>query len=168
MGSSRTCSPSMMFETSPVEVLSVIGEASTITVSEAAPISIFKFKVVTSATCSSTFFSASFLKPPLFIVMRYVPASSSGKEKLPSSLVAASRAAPVRSLTTLTIAPGTTAPLGSVSVPVIVPAVFCAEAKDTKIRRQVTKLAQTRTRIGPPPREETSSRGQTELGRQAS
>src|SRR6266566_6494977 len=125
-GNSRTCWPSMMFDTSPFSVLTWTGEASTVTVSEAAPTCIVTLSVVTSATCSSTFFSVSFLKPGLFTVMVYVPASSSGNEKLPCSLVVVVRLAPVRSLTTVTDTPGTTAPLGSVTVPVIVPVNFCA------------------------------------------
>src|SRR5437773_1331882 len=56
--------------TSTGEVLTATGAASTITVSVAAPISIFKFRVVTSATCNSTFLRESFLKPALFTLMR--------------------------------------------------------------------------------------------------
>src|SRR5260370_36645151 len=141
IGSSRTCSPSIMFATSPVDVLTAMGAASTVTVSVAAPISIFKLTAVTSPTCSSTFLSVSFLKPPLFTVRVYTLGSSSGKEKLPCSLVTAWRAAPVRSLTALTVAPGTAAPLGSVTVPVIVPEVFCAEAVGVRGSRAAKEIA---------------------------
>src|SRR6266851_943665 len=151
IGNSRICSPVMMFDTSPVSVLTSTGEASTSTISEMAPMSILMLSVVTSATCSSTFFSISFLKPVLFSDSVYVPASSSGNEKLPCSLVAALRVAPVRSLTIVFDAPATTAPLGSVTVPVMVPVVFCAEVKGTKTNKhkQTTTLAQSRTRIAP-------------------
>src|SRR6266446_1216543 len=141
MGSSRTCSPSMTFPTSPVDVLTAMGVASTITVSVAAPMSIFMLRAVTSATCSSTLLSVSFLKPVLITVTVYVPGSSSGNEKLPCSLVVVLRVAVVRSLVTLTVAPGTAAPLGSVTDPVIRPVIFCADTGGVKTTRLAKEIA---------------------------
>src|SRR3712207_8258870 len=56
---------------------------------------------------------------------------------VPSSLVVASRVSPVAALVAVTLASLTTAPLGSVTVPVMVPLFVCAAAASAKaaIRR---------------------------------
>src|SRR5260370_13217300 len=70
-----------------------------------------------------------------------MPGSSSGNEKLPCSLVVALRVALVRSLRILTVATGTAAPLGSVTVPVIRPVVFCADAVGARNSRAAKEIA---------------------------
>src|SRR2546422_11383222 len=84
-GSSRTCWPLTTFETSPDCVCSAISEgaACTSTVSAALPISRLTLSASTSATCSATFRCTACLKPDLLTLSVYVPASTSGKEKLP-------------------------------------------------------------------------------------
>src|ERR1044072_2152608 len=61
-----------------------------------------------------------------------MPGSSAGSVYVPSSPVVASRASPVATLVATTFAPLTTAPLGSVIVPVMVPLLDCAATGRTK------------------------------------
>src|SRR5207244_12826615 len=67
------------------------------------------------------------LHPASFAVTVYAPTGSSGPAYDPLSLVVVSRAIPVRSLVTLTLAPASAAPVASLMVPVIWPAAVWAQ-----------------------------------------
>src|SRR5512140_988389 len=66
----------------------------------------------------SSFFS---LKPEAVIVMVYFPGTTEGRVNNPASFVLMARAPCVETSTKRTLAPGTTAPLGSTTVPVMEP-----------------------------------------------
>ena len=73
------------------------------------------------------------LNPVNSAVRRYVPGLSSGNSKFPRLLVTAERATPVLMLVIPSLAPGTTAPEESFTVPVMVPVGLCARTADVRI-----------------------------------
>src|SRR5216684_454126 len=145
-GNSRTCSPVTRLPTTPVCVSTCTAEACTSTVSTMPPTGILIVTLVRSATCASTPLCSTFLKPCFVTVMLYAPGESSGKLKLPSELVVAVRTDPVCVDVMVTLAPATTAPLASVTTPVIVPEVICATAAGTNASKEIIKVANKKYR----------------------
>ena len=80
-------------------------------------------------TTASTFEALKFDEE---ISTEYRPAAKSWTEYDPSPFVVVSRVKLVPRFTTLTLAPEITAPLGSVTVPLIVPVAPCPQAKAEK------------------------------------
>jgi hypothetical protein len=122
-GRSTTCRVLIIFVTLGLEVLMSSWLAETVTVSLAAPIS---NGMVTAAVCvTETIMSrdTARLKPFASTVIVYLPGCRAGTSNAPCSLDSTLRAAPVAMLATVMVAPATTAPVGSVTVPLILPVV---------------------------------------------
>ena len=94
--------------------------------SEIVPNSSVKLTRAVWFTCNSTSLVAV-LKPSSSLFTVYGPGGSAGKSNRPTSLLEVVRVALVALFTTVTVAPGTTAPVESLTSPVIVPSV-CAKA----------------------------------------
>src|SRR5712692_5572702 len=96
----------------------------TVAVSEIVPNSSVKLTRAVCCTCNSTS-RVAVLKPSSSLFTVYVPGGNAGKSNRPTSLLTVVRVALVALLTTVTVAPGTTAPVESFTSPVMVPSV-CA------------------------------------------
>jgi hypothetical protein len=77
-----------------------------------------------------TFVFVTSLKPDAFILTEYVPESTASKRYKPSEFVVVERVTFVSKFVSVTAAPETTAPFGSVTVPLTVPRLVCAGAAD--------------------------------------
>src|SRR5712692_6587938 len=97
----------------------------TVAVSEIVPNSSVKLTRAVCCTCNSTS-RVAVLKPSSSLFTVYVPGGNAGKSNRPTSLLTVVRVALVALLTTVTVAPGTTAPVESFTSPVMVPSV-CAK-----------------------------------------
>src|SRR5437667_7151903 len=108
-------------------VASTSGMASlTVTVSLCAPGSMVKSTRISWPTSSTTFSRASVLKPGNSTRTVYVPGISVGALYCPASSVVTVRARPLCVSTMLMLAPGKTAPVGSVTLPRMRPKLACA------------------------------------------
>ena len=90
-------------------------ETSTTVVPPPTFISTLRFNV--APTVTSTFSRTVSEKPLAVVVTRYRPSGSSGALKKPSELLETVRSNPVSVFFTTTLAPFTTAPFGSTTVP---------------------------------------------------
>src|SRR5205085_11368676 len=81
------------------------------------------------------------LKPGASTLTFQGPAFSSDSVKLPSSVVLVSRTSLVSRLVAVTFAPLTTAPLGSVTVPVMLPRSVCAKAAPAQANQSVSSAS---------------------------
>src|SRR6267378_5053782 len=87
-------------------------------------------------------------KPSLLTVNRKVPSANSGKLNFPLSSVVTVRSCPVVGFETLTVAPGTTAPWASRTVPVIRPGNSCAtELPTAKVISTTTNEVKRENRV---------------------
>ena len=76
-------------------------------------------------------------KPLMEICTLYVPASTAGKTKMPTSFVVDVTTARVAWFVKVTSAPGMTRPPGSFTVPVSTPETFCAKPADSRSAKQI-------------------------------
>jgi len=97
---------------------------ATVVISETVPNSSVKSTRTDCWTCNSRS-RVAVLNPSSSLFTVYVPGGSAGKSNRPTSLVVAVRVALVALLTTVTVTPGITAPVPSLTAPEIVPSV-CA------------------------------------------
>ena len=97
-----------------------------------------------------------------------MPGIKRGAVKTPAEDDITFVATPVASLVTLTATPGITAPLGSVTIPVIVPRLTCAHAalaisvipmtnKNNRLRLNIRLLLDLSVTFGPTQEEQTNS-----------
>src|SRR5882762_4217802 len=149
-GSSRTSLPSITLPTAPVEVSTCTADDSTTICSVAPPSAISTFLVVVLETNNSTPWLTYSLKPEPFTDRSYVLAGRSAKTYSPCEDVFTVRVSPLAGLLTVTSAPATTAPEGSVTVPRIVPVTFCA-ADGSDTYRQIASTHHKDLRILEPP-----------------
>src|ERR1035437_4151121 len=127
-GRSFTFSPLIFMLCSPFSVLSRAASAVTVTDSVEAPTwSVVSTRIVW-ATATSTFSRVAFLNPAASTFSSYLPAGSDASVKLPVSVVVVSKVEPFSRFLADTLAPGTTAAAGSVTVPVMVPRSLWANA----------------------------------------
>ena len=110
----------------PDDVLTSGRSAVTVTSSESAPTSSFTLTLVVVAVSTLTRFTTAGLKPCSSTVIRYSTGSRTGNEKVPRSDDVTWKVSPVPRLTIVTVAPGITPPLSSVTVPSIAPLFVCA------------------------------------------
>src|SRR5215213_4376906 len=89
-------------------------------------------------------------KPWPVAVTLYLPMGRKVALYEPSSFVVIVRSCPVSTLRIATVAPGRTAPLGSLTVPCTVPVTVCAKTAAPRQRTQAAR-ATKRLIIGPPP-----------------
>src|SRR5207248_2524166 len=92
----------------------------TVAISEIVPNSNVKSTRAVCWTCSSRS-RLVVLKPSISVLTVYSPGGSAGNSNSPTSLLDVVRVALVPLLTTVTVAPGTTAPVESLTAPVMVP-----------------------------------------------
>src|SRR6266852_5795441 len=97
----------------------------TVACSEIVPNSSVKLTRAVCCTCNSRS-RLAVLKPSSSLFTVYAPGGSAGKSNRPTSLLVVVRVALVALFTTVTVAPGTTRPLESLTSPVMVPSV-CAK-----------------------------------------
>ena len=102
--------------------------AVTVTSLVSSPRSSLTLTVIVVAVSTLTRGTTAFRKPDISTVTRYSTGSSCGAEKLPFSDVVRASVAPVPMSVMVTVAPGTTAPLRSVTVPAIPPLLVWATA----------------------------------------
>ena len=110
--------------------------AETVTVSETLPTASWMFASVGLATSATTPVTTAFLKPLASASTRYVPGGMRSKAKWPSSLDVWVRVVFVPGSIRLTVAPGTTLPCESVTVPRTEDVPVCAEAGVQKSARR--------------------------------
>src|SRR5439155_2816481 len=109
----------------------------TVVCSEMVPNSSEKFTASVCCTCSTTS-RVAVLNPSSSVFTVYVPGGNAGKSNRPTSLLDVVRVALVALFTTVTVAPGITAPVESFTSPVIVPSVC---ANDGTERTNETRTA---------------------------
>src|SRR6266550_882451 len=110
--------PTVAFE------VSTSGETPvTVAISEIVPSSRVKLTLAVCCTCNSRS-RVPVLKPSSSLFTVYSPGCNAGKSNRPTSLVVVVRVALVALFTTVTVAPGTTAPVESFTSPVMVPNVW--------------------------------------------
>src|SRR5438477_3904770 len=117
--------------------------AVTIVVSESVLNSSVKLTRAVCCTCNSTS-RVAVLKPLISVFTVYGPGGKAGTSNRPTALLTVVRVALVALFTTVTVAPGTTAPLESFTSPVMVPSV-CAthgaqRSKQVKPRNRVRRI----------------------------
>src|SRR5215204_3929939 len=141
-GSSLTCrSVTLSCETGVSVWMTGAESAVTLTTSPTPPTSSLISTLRVICTPTRTSLSVAVLKPPASTVRRYGAAGSCGKVKLPSSLVFASAGVLVSVVVTVTFAPGTTAPLGSTTRPVIEPRSLWARAEAPSPEMRISSVA---------------------------
>src|SRR5262249_26916914 len=123
---------------SPLSVLSNGAAASTVTCSPAVPTSSMTSTRTTWATPTTSPGRTNLLNPGIIADSSYVPTGNWGNVKFPVSELPAWYAIPVATFFASTVTPGTTAPLASDTVPVIVPRSDCANAATTENNKQTT------------------------------
>src|SRR5438128_9012998 len=128
--------------------------------SEIVPNSSVKLTRAVWFTCNSTSLVAV-LKPSSSLFTVYGPGGSAGKSYRPTSLLEVVRVALVALLITVTVAPGTTAPVESFTSPVMVPSVC---AKDGAQRSNQVSPANRVRRIGKAPFEKRAATSDVEPG----
>src|SRR6266513_1318530 len=107
--------------------VSTSGETPT-TVAVSASVLNSRVKLTRAVCCTCNSRSrATVLKPESSVVTVYVPGGNAGKSNRPTSLLAVVRVALVALFITVTVAPGTTAPVESFTSPVMVPSVCAKE-----------------------------------------
>src|SRR5215204_6156786 len=176
-GSSLTCrSVTLSCETGVSVWMTGAESAVTLTTSPTPPTSSLISTLRVICTPTRTSLSVAVLKPPASTVRRYGAAGSCGKVKLPSSLVFASAGVLVSVVVTVTFAPGTTAPLGSTTRPVIEPRSLWARAEAPSPEMRISSVAKVslwnfmhasrypvehamRLRYGPPEPSDDACRG---------
>ena len=120
-GSSRTISPVTTPETSPPMVFTGREEASTVMTSLSCPVPSSKSIPRSSAALSTTPVRDPPLKPCNSAVTLYSPTGSTGTEYTPAAFVTTVRDRPVSSFKTVTVAPGRTDCVASLTVPRMLP-----------------------------------------------
>src|SRR5579875_1004785 len=105
------------------------------------------------------------LKPCFSTVTRYCPISKGLATYSPLASVLVTNVAPVLTLVTVTLAPGITAPLESLTVPAMEPVSLCANAPEQRNRKKARLIKETRTANFRIPRDIDSSRHRGPLRR---
>src|ERR1700688_3581139 len=118
--SSEICVPLTRELCSPLSACTATGLDSTRIASATCPNFIWKSTRIRSFTSNTTPLYSSTLKPEARAFTSYLPISKLGTTYWPASCVARVRTVPVSTLVTRIATFGTTAPLGSVTVPTIV------------------------------------------------
>src|SRR5580698_3508672 len=127
MGTSATASPGMMLSCVAVVVSSVSAAAETsTTVVPADPAANFTGRVYTPPAVTVMLSNAAERNPDAATSTLYVPSGRSWKANSPPLVVVAVIATAVATLVAFTLAPATTAPDGSVTVPLMAPRNVCA------------------------------------------
>src|SRR5262245_20186989 len=119
-------------------VLSSAATASTVTLSVVVPTSNFKISSTVVSASTTTWSCTNERNPDALTVTLYVPAASGAIAKIPDDVVWRRSSTPVAVFVAVTAALGITAPLGSVTVPLMVPPPpICAAAGNVN-RQQTT------------------------------
>ena len=134
-GRSRSCCSSRPRVIAWLSIVMLVPPAVTVTTSSRLPIARLRSISATAAARSTTPVRCAFLKPVNVAVTVYVPERRFGSSNRPCASVCASRATPVDSSVTTTVAPGTTCCCGSKTVPRMVPSVVCAAAGSARAKR---------------------------------
>src|ERR1035437_2447174 len=118
-GSSKICRPPMVLETAALEVCTISAPPTTSTVSVEAPTSSLIYTVAGTPALTSMPEVRPTLNPDLLTAILYFAAAIDGSAHPPSSAVVVLKLWSVARLVTVTSAPGTAAPVGSVTTPSI-------------------------------------------------
>ena len=132
----------MTADRSPLSVCTAAPWETTVTDSDAAPNwSAIRPSDSRSEEVRFVFCLANALKPWAVMERVYRPAGTLRKANEPSESVVKLNVAPVESWVSLTVAPGTTASVGSVTVPLMMPEISCARVSSAKQKRMAATQA---------------------------
>ena len=145
-GSSTTFCSSMTMPSVACEVSTSGASPVTVTASSTAPTAIVTSTRAVSLTRTVMPSRVVVLNPGSVALTLYRPGASSGTAKKPSAPVTTTRVWVVPWLTTSTVTPGTTAPVSSLTTPVIPPVACAIAARTGTSTRSMTSISSLDTR----------------------